>query len=101
MPEPDDDALLRAKLNLETARIGWKALEHLFAAGSVLVVRPGDDLVEVATQMARDNREAVAGWLADGTLAQVGDAQALAWHQAEAELWAVVVKPFVLVQQSA
>lgn len=94
----EEDELLRAKVNLETARIPWKALQGFFAAGDVLAAAPGLDLVEVAVQMSRDNRAQVQRWLDDGSLAPVGDAQALAWYEADAVVWAVVVKPFVVVQ---
>ena len=32
------------------------------------------------------------------TIARVSDAQALAWYEADADVWAVVVRPYVLVQ---
>jgi len=96
--DTDADDLLPAKLNLETGRIAWKELQHQFAAGNVLAVAVGSDLVAIATLMARDDRDQVETWLGDGTLAPVSDAQALAWYEADAELWAVVVRPFVLVQ---
>ena len=32
----DSDALLRAKLNAETGRLGWKELERHFARGAVI-----------------------------------------------------------------
>ena len=95
---PEDDELLRAKVNLETARIPWKGLQGFYAAGDVLAAVPGLDLVEVAVQMSHDNRDQVARWVEAGSLAPVSDAQALAWYEADAEVWAVVVKPFVLVQ---
>lgn len=97
--DPDEDQeLLRAKLNLETARIPWQTLQGFFAAGDVLAAAADLDLVEVAVQMACDNRTQVAAWLESGRLAPVSDDQARAWHAASAEVWAVVVKPFVLVQ---
>lgn len=100
--DPDEDqALLRAKLNLETARIPWPALQGLYAAGDVLAAAPDLDLVEVAVQMARDNSAQIRLWLAAKRLAPVSDDQARAWHAAGTEVWAVVVKPFVLVQDGA
>ncbi len=101
MQANEDVALLRAKINLETGRIPWKALQGFFAAGDVLAAAPGLDLVEVAVQMSRDNRGQVEAWLGDGRLGPVSDAQALAWYEADAEVWAVVVKPFVLIQALA
>jgi hypothetical protein len=101
MAQDEDEALLRAKINLETGRIPWKALQGFFASGDVLAAVQGLDLVEVAVQMSRDNTTQVDAWLAAGELTPVADAQALAWYEADAEVWAVVVKPFVLVQDPA
>jgi hypothetical protein len=95
------DELLRAKLNGETARFAWKELQRFFAAGTVIAVHDELDLVEVALQIANDNKEAVMQWMAAGKLGRVSDEQAQTWTQAEAELWTVVVKPWILVQQRA
>ncbi|RJG02473.1 DUF2288 domain-containing protein [Noviherbaspirillum sedimenti] len=92
---------LRATLNGETARFAWKELQRFFAAGTVIVVDDALDLVEVAVQIARDNKAAVAQWMAAGQLGQVSDVQAQSWLQADAALWTVVVKPWILVQQRA
>ncbi len=35
-----------------------------------------------------------------GQIARVTDAQALAWYEADAEVWAVVARPYVLVQEN-
>ena len=91
--------LLRAKLNGETSRMPWKELQRFFAAGVVIAVDGRHDLVEVAARIADDDKDAVAQWLADGGIAKVSDAQASAWLDADASLWAVVVKPWILVQQ--
>ena len=44
MTTPSD--LLRAKLNLETAQLGWPELERHFARGDVIKVAIGVDLVD-------------------------------------------------------
>lgn len=93
------DALLRAKLNGETSRMQWKELQRFFAAGTVIAVSDRADLIEVAACIANDDKDAVAQWLADGSIAKVSDAQASAWLEADAALWTVVVKPWILVQQ--
>jgi hypothetical protein len=95
------DESLRARLNGETARFAWKELQRFFAAGTVIAVHDELDLIEVALQIANDNKEAVAQWMRAGRLGQVSDAQAQSWLQADAALWTVVVKPWVLVQQRA
>ncbi|BBL70431.1 DUF2288 domain-containing protein [Methylogaea oryzae] len=93
-----NDALFRAKLNLETAQIAWKELQRYFASGLVLAVAPELDLVEVAAQMSADNKTAMEQWLASGAVAKVSDRQAAGWYEADAQLWAVVVRPWILVQ---
>lgn len=96
--ESNPQDVYRAKVNLETSRIAWKELQRFFASGAALVVSPALDLVEVAFQISEDNRETVSGWIGAGHLGPVSDAQALAWVEADAEVWAVVVSPYVLVQ---
>lgn len=96
---PGSDELLRARLNAETARIRWEELQTHFARGVVVRVAPGLDLVAVAASVARDDKEAVARWLRAGLVAPATDAQAQAWSGLGAELWAVVVAPWVLVQE--
>lgn len=88
----------RININLETSRIAWKELQRYFASGSAIFVSGELDLVEVAVQISKDNREQVAQWMDAGQIARVSDAQALAWYEADADVWAVVVRPYVLVQ---
>jgi hypothetical protein len=90
--------LLRAKLNQETARMPWRELQKYFAGGAVIGVSPELDLVEVAVRIANDDKAAVAQWMAENRIAKVCDAQALAWWDADMQLWAVVIKPWILVQ---
>ena len=92
--------LIRAKINLETARIPWRELQRLFAAGKVLRVAAGLDLVEVACAIEQDELARVEDWTAAGGLGPVGDDEARTWFESDALLWAVVVKPWVLVQQA-
>ena len=90
--------LLAAKINSETARLSWAELVPQFAQGALLRVSPGVDLVEVAVAIACDEVSRVRQWQQQGQLAPVSDGEARLWNAASAELWAVVVKPFVLVQ---
>lgn len=92
-------ALLYAKLNNETAKIPWQELLRHFASGNVIVVTDGIDLIEVAARMASDDKDIVAQWLNDGSIARATDEQAQAWLDDDVSMWTVVVKPWVLVQQ--
>lgn len=95
-----DNPLLRSKLNMETGRVPWTELLRHFAAGNVVYVADDLDLVEVAYQMSQDNKAMLQPWIEQQLVARASDAQAEAWLEAEAELWAVVVHPWVLVQQN-
>jgi len=95
----DQETILRAKVNMETSRIHWKELQRFFAGGAAIVVSPTLDLVEVAYQMHSDNKIQFAAWLASGEIAKVSDEQAAAWLAADLEVWAVVVSPWVLIQE--
>ncbi len=95
MTDPD---VRLAKLNTETARIPWRDLQRYFAAGHVVAVDPGLDLLEVGSALIADDKPAFEAWLDEGTVAPVSDGQAAAWYEADALMWAVVVNPWVLVQ---
>jgi hypothetical protein len=95
------DALLRAKLNQETARMPWTELQRHFAAGIVFMVSDDLDLVDVAATIANDNKTMVMEWLKDRRLERVPDALAKAWLENDAALWTVIVKPWILVQMKA
>ncbi|OAI18470.1 hypothetical protein A1507_08905 [Methylomonas koyamae] len=90
--------LERAKINLETSTIPWSELQRFFAAGLAVAVAEELDLLEVACQFSLDNKAQVEAWLKAGQVGHVSDAQAAAWIAADSSVWAVVVKPWVLVQ---
>lgn len=96
--KPENDTELHDKINRETGRIKWSELQRHFASGSVIWVSEALDLIDVALRVAHDDRESVARWMIDGSVAKVSDAQAQGWLEADEVLWASVVSPFVLVQ---
>ena len=95
---PHDEALERARLNSETAKIAWRELQRFFAQGNAVAVASHLDLVEVAYQISCDNKAQVEAWMAEHEVAPVSDAQAREWLDANALVWSVVVRPWVLVQ---
>ncbi|WP_020157929.1 DUF2288 domain-containing protein [Methylobacter marinus] len=90
--------LIREKVNLETSQIAWKELQRFFASGTAVYVAPDLDLVEVAYQFSMDNKALVEQWMQNGQLGLVSDRRAIDWLEADAQVWAVVVKPWILVQ---
>ncbi len=96
-----EPSTLYAKLLGETAEISWNELEPFFAKGALLWVDAGLDLIEAAEGMAEDNRDKVAAWLAAGSLGEVSATRALDLVERDPSLWAVVVSPWILIQERA
>ena len=90
--------LLKQDIHAGTAKIAWSELQRFFAAGKAIHVAYDLDLVEVALQISGDNTGAVKQLMDSGKLAPVSDDQARYWIDSDASVWAVVVKPWVLVQ---
>lgn len=78
----------------------WRELARFFAGGRLIRVAPEMDLLEVAAAIAEDHSARVVSWLETGRIATVSDDEARGWQQADARLWAVVIKPWVLVQEA-
>ncbi|AKU21304.1 MULTISPECIES: DUF2288 domain-containing protein [Telluria group] len=97
--KPEKDTELRDKVNRETARLPWSELIKHFAAGTVVWVADELDLVDVAVRISHDDKQNIATWMAEGKIAKVNDQQAQTWLETNANLWACVVSPFILVQQ--
>lgn len=91
--------ILRSRLNQETARLPFTELLRHFAAGHVVKVSNTLDLVEVAVQFAQNNKKQVAHWLNIDEVMLADDADAARWQEEQQELWAVVVSPWILVQE--
>ncbi|HGX91869.1 MAG TPA: DUF2288 family protein [Candidatus Tenderia sp.] len=88
------------RLNTETAKIAWPELERHFARGVVVRVAKGLDLLKVAVAMVDDDKSAVNGWLKAGLVARATDKDAKRWSKEQPLMWAVVVAPWVVVQEA-
>ncbi|MCG6968721.1 MAG: DUF2288 domain-containing protein [Gammaproteobacteria bacterium] len=98
-----DDTLnqpLKEQLNRETGQIAWPELQRHFARGVVIVVGPELDLIEVAIKFVKDDKSAIEAWLNSGQISRARDENAHSWAQATTVFWAVVVAPWVLVQET-
>lgn len=96
--EAEQPEIVRAKIISETARISWLELQKFYAAGSVITVAAELDLIDVAYAFTRDDKQQVAMWLQQTQISRTTEQQAEQWYQQQAELWAVVISPWVLVQ---
>lgn len=95
----NDPAVVRRKLNHDTAKIKWSTLHEHQQIESVITVSTDLDLIDVACEFTFDNHDQVKAWLEQEQIAKVTDEKAQQWKTEERELWAVVVAPWVLVQE--
>ena len=90
------------KLLGETARVSWAEIERMFALGRVIEVAAALDLIKVAEAFAEDDKDRVRGWMQAQKLGHLADDNAARWaSDTTLDLWAVVVNPWVLVQERA
>jgi len=89
----------RDLLNAQTGILNWTELARHFARGIVVCVDPSEDLVEVAECLVKDSRDILEQLLLQGKLHRAADVDAIRWQENDAEFWAVVVAPWVLVQE--
>jgi len=90
---------LRAKLIGETGKLEWHELERHFARGVVVAVNPGIDLIDVAVCMANDDKAGLEKWFDAGTVRRAEAADAEAWVKTQPLFWAVVLAPWVVIQE--
>ncbi|OLF55687.1 DUF2288 domain-containing protein [Pseudomonas chlororaphis] len=96
-----EPSTLYAKLLGETASITWKELEPFFAKGALLWVDAELDLIEAAEAMAENQAGKVSAWLAADKVGKVSATRAQDLVERDPQLWAVVVSPWILVQERA
>lgn len=94
-----ENSLLYNKLVTETSTLSWQELQPFFARGNVLCVAAHLDLIAVAEALAEDKKEPVTQWLTRGELHRMDVKDAEDYQARNPQLWAVVVAPWVLVQE--
>lgn len=97
----EQTSTLYAKLLGQTAAITWQELQPFFARGALLWVDGRQDLVRVAEAVASNDQAKVKLWMEQGVLGKLEDDQAEDLLARDPQLWAVVVAPWVLVQERA
>jgi len=106
MVEQDNsDQTLAEKLLSQTAKIEWEELIPYYARDVIWVVDYELDLIEVATTVIEDDAEKVKSLMKKNQLKKVDHEIATTWSnndsEATIELWAVVVAPWVFVQDKS
>lgn len=100
-PMKQEPSTLYAKLLGETASITWNELQPFFAKGALLWVEPSQDLIAVAQAFAENAEDRVASWLERTEVGKVSESKAMDLLERDPPLWAVVVAPWVLIQERA
>ncbi|HEY6882111.1 MAG TPA: DUF2288 family protein [Polyangiales bacterium] len=92
-----DEEHLREKLRAEIMPARWPDLLYQFARGGLLLAQ--GDLLELALELARDDRPAIEARLASGELRKASDDDARAFHANPSQRFQfVIVQPWVLAQ---
>lgn len=93
------EADLRDLLNAQTGKISWPELARPFARDVVICVAAGQDLVKIAEKLVQDRAGEITDMYETGALHRARDDDARRWQKEETQFWAVVVAPWVLVQE--
>ena len=96
----DFDEELRPRLNAETGKLTLHEIERHFARGVVVKVSMDLDLVEVATSMVKDDKAVIERLIHTDKLSRASVEDVKDWHKRNPAFWAVVVAPWVLVQEA-
>ena len=92
---------IKQKLNLETGKLTWSELQTFFARGVVIVANPELDLLEIAEHLCDDKANEIERLISEHKIIRATDEHARHWVETDPVFWAVVVAPWVLVQEIA
>lgn len=94
-----DPTTIRRRLEEDAGPVQGSDLKAHLERDAVLVVAPSIQLLDCALAVATDDAAKVSAWLADATLRRATEDERAEWPADESRRWiAVVVRPFVLVQ---
>lgn len=86
------------RLNQETAKIHWQELQRYYAGGNMVEIDNTLDLVKTGVEIVQDNKALIESLITEGKIKPVDDKRAQNWLDKNQTLWALVIKPWVLVQ---
>jgi len=89
-----------ADLHLETAKIPWSDLQRFFAAGKLLFVDSSLDMLDVAASLVENDVDRLQNLIESNLVFKPNDDKAKKWVEQKALLWAVVLNPWVLIQEN-
>lgn len=89
---------LQTRLESERLEVEWDALRPHLARGGLVLVASGLPLVKAALAVSLDLAPDVRGWLQDGQLRRLSEADTADWSD-DARFAFLIVQPFVLIQR--
>ena len=93
-------AATRLRLEETSGMVMYSDLKAHLERDAVFVVAPALSLIECAVAVAMDDVDVVQGWIEGGALRKPSRKERERWPKDEEQRWrAVVVQPFVLIQQ--
>jgi hypothetical protein len=90
---------LQAELTQALDQAEWEWLEPHLERDAVILVATGLSLVEVGVALATDNAAAVQRWIAEQLIGKPSLAQRAIWTAGNPRFTALIVQPYVLVQE--
>lgn len=92
---------LRIKLTERLGPVFFTDMRAHLERDAVIVISPSLPLIEAAIAVASDEAETVDRWIREGTMRKPSRDERASWPTEEGRTWlAVVVQPFVLVQDN-
>ncbi|HIG83587.1 MAG TPA: DUF2288 family protein [Verrucomicrobia bacterium] len=87
------------KLDKYLGEVTWQYLEPHFRNGSLIYIDKSLCIKDVANAFAQDDKKKVAEWLKAGDALKPGQAHAKYWEKSNSTFTALVVSPFVIIQE--
>lgn len=92
----EDNASDGEKLAKFKGEVDWSYLKPHFERDCLFFVDASLEMTEVGEAMAKDDSEAVKGWMKSGDLVKIEAIHAFQWEDGKTEFEALVISPFVL-----
>lgn len=87
------------KLDKYVGEVTWEYLEPHFQSGSLIYIDNSLCIKDVGKTLAKDDAEKVKKWLKSGDALKPGQAHAEYWKKSNSTFTALVVSPFVIIQE--
>ncbi len=92
---------VRKGFERDLAKVCWRELRVHLQRDAIVTVDPDLDLITAATAVAEDDREQVAGWIADQLLGKPTAFQLQQWEETlDREFFMLIVQPYILIQEA-